>query len=358
MMASLKEVDKTAANGEENEFPKEEDSEEELAFCQTAERRHVDALLDISEELLLKELEPFEIHSYNGWDEAVRGWARVDPLSCIRLTPKMHKKSKHKEAATPTPSSVNLTTPPNTANSSTTAKHHCKTHVSWKSSLFKSTQSNQHMGSWSNTAVSALQTDATAWPVINALQETTSNHLFRVKAEQEEVLKENHHASTKHSVSDNRPSKPQKHSHRPNSTVVPIKNFTFLPPIKPLLHDPQRNCAYKTTEEDMKEGNCFMFDNKSRTRGTRMDPTANPELVTSSTALTSKYRTCQHNPRVFSVSIPRRYQVPTSSKPDTLHHTSFSTQALHSSTAASQGHLHPNKTVCAATLSEGFGINV
>lgn len=37
----------------------------------TPDRRHVDNLLDISEEGFLKDLEPHEHHPYSGWEEAV-----------------------------------------------------------------------------------------------------------------------------------------------------------------------------------------------------------------------------------------------------------------------------------------------
>lgn len=47
----------------------EEAAGEEL--CKSPDRKHVDALLDISEEELLKELEPQEDICYRGWDEAV-----------------------------------------------------------------------------------------------------------------------------------------------------------------------------------------------------------------------------------------------------------------------------------------------
>lgn len=67
-MATLNEVDHTAAP--DKEPPAQEDAAGEQPH-QTPERRHVDALLDISEEDFLKELEPQEYHCYSGWEEAV-----------------------------------------------------------------------------------------------------------------------------------------------------------------------------------------------------------------------------------------------------------------------------------------------
>lgn len=214
--------------------------------------------------------------------------------------------------------------------------------------------------------MAALQKDASERPVLNAMRKTTSNLLLEEEIEGEGALTARHLPS-KYSVAENRPTKPQKHSHRPKNTVVPIKNFTFLPPIKSPHLNPQRGSGKRAPEGEAMEDSCFMFDKKSGTRGTRVDPVANPELPTYSAALTSKYRTCQHNPHLFSavsVSIPKRYQVPMSPKPDTENRTSFSmgkslTQALHSGTAVgAQTHMHPSKAVCAVKLYEGCEINV
>ncbi|KAK9542668.1 hypothetical protein VZT92_000509 [Zoarces viviparus] len=91
-MATLKEdVDHIVVNGSEEELPTQEEAVEE----QTPERRHVDILLDISEEDFMKELEPHEYKCYSGWEDAVHGWARVAPLSCILLTQERYKKPKH-----------------------------------------------------------------------------------------------------------------------------------------------------------------------------------------------------------------------------------------------------------------------
>ncbi|KAF1392941.1 hypothetical protein PFLUV_G00033250 [Perca fluviatilis] len=319
-MATLKEVDHTTVEGSE-ELP----TQEYAAGDQTKERRHVDSLLDISEEDFMKEHEPYEYHCYPGWEEAVHGWARVAPLSCILLTQKRYSKPMHKEADNPTSLSVDPTIP-EADSSASIGQHLCESHV----------------------------------PVLNAMQKTTSNR-FKEKIGEEGMLRETslqpQHLPSKYS--ENRPTKPEKHRHRPNNTVVPIKNFTFLPPIKSPHLSPQKViqlCSGKTAPggEPIEE-NGFMFDKKSGTRGTRVDPIANPELPTYSAALTSKYRACQHNLHLFSavhVSIPKRYQVPMSSKPDTLHRASYSTgksltQALHSNTAAgAQAHTHPSKTVC------------
>ncbi|XP_051236485.1 uncharacterized protein C16orf46 homolog [Dicentrarchus labrax] len=361
-MATLKEVGLTAVNGPDKELRTQEDAVREQPY-KTAERRHVDALLDISEEDFFKELEPHEYHCYSGCEEVVRGWARVAPLSCILLTQKRYKKPKHKEAD----SAITLSpdpTIPNADNSASIAEHHCESRVGANKSFKKSTPSNQHEGTWSNTTVAALHKAASEWPVLNAMQKTTSKLSLEEKIEEEGMLRE--------TSLQNRPTKPQKHGHRPNNAVVPIKNFTFLPPIKSPHLNPQRVAGQlcsskKAPEEETIEDNSFMFDKKSGMKGTRVDPVVNLELPTSTAGLTSRYRTCQHNPHLFSavsVSIPKRYQVPLSSKPDIVHHTSFSmgkslTQALHSGNAAgAQARMHPSKTVCAVKMYEGCEINV
>ncbi|XP_056235450.1 uncharacterized protein LOC130171450 [Seriola aureovittata] len=353
-MATFKEVARTAVGGSDEELPTQEDAVGEEPY-RTPERRHVDVLLDISEEDSLKELEPYEYHCYSGLEEAVRGWARVAPLSCILLTQKRYRKPKHKEADNPTTVSVD----PTLLNADSSAS--CESHAGSHNNLKKSMPLNQQVGSWSNTPVAALQPDASEWPVLGAMKKTTSHLLLKEKMEAEGMLRgtpvQLHHLSLKYSVSENKPTKPQRvsHSHRSNNTVVPIKNFTFLPPIKSPHQNPkvggQLCSGRKASEGETLEENCFMFDDKSETRGTRVDPAVNTELPNYSAALTSKYRTCQHNPHLFSavsVSVSKRYQVPISSKPDTVHHRRYSmgkslTQALHTSTAAgAQAHMHPS----------------
>lgn len=65
IMATLKEVDHTAVDGSDKKLPTQEETGERT------ERRHVDVLLDMSEEDFMKELEPHQYHCYSGWEEAV-----------------------------------------------------------------------------------------------------------------------------------------------------------------------------------------------------------------------------------------------------------------------------------------------
>nr|XP_046241293.1 uncharacterized protein si:ch73-103b9.2 [Scatophagus argus] len=351
-MATSEEVDLKAVNGS-GKFPAQEDVAEELP-----DRKHVDALLDLSEEDFLKELEPYEYRCYSGWEEAVHGWARVAPLSCILLSQKSSRKLKHKEVDNPVPLSV-----PNADSSASIAEHCWDSHTALHNGFKKQTL-NQHAGSCSNTPLSVLRKDASEWPLLIAMRKTTPNLVLVEKIEEGGALRQ--------TPLQNRAIKPQKHSHRPSNTVVPIKNFTFLPPIESPQMNPQRISGQlcngkKAPEGETTEENCVTFNKKSGTRGTKMDPVVNPEPPMHSAGLTRGLRTCQHNPLLFSavrVSITKRCQVPVSSKCDTATSTGFSvdkslTQALHPVTAAgAEAHMHPSKTVCAVKLYEGCEINV
>lgn len=266
----------------------------------------------------------------------VQGWARVAPLSCILLTQKRYRKPKHKEADTPAPLSVDPTMP------ASVPEHRCESHV--PNSFKKSMPLNQHTGYWRTAAVAALQTDASELPVHNAMQKNSSNLLLEEKLEEEGMLRK--------TPLQNRPTKPPKHSHRSNNTVVPIKNFSFLPPIKSPHLNPQRVSGKKAPEGDTTEENCFMFDKKNGARGTRVDPVANPDIPTYSACLTSKHQTCQHYPHFFSaisVSIPKR---------DTAHRTSFTMGKSLTQAAGAQARMRPSKNMCAVKLYKGCEINV
>lgn len=62
-------ADVTVVGGSEELPPHEEAAGKQRN--ETPDRRHVDALLDISEEEFLKYLEPHEYHCCSGWEEAV-----------------------------------------------------------------------------------------------------------------------------------------------------------------------------------------------------------------------------------------------------------------------------------------------
>lgn len=65
-MATLKEKEFASVIDSNLDLPAREQP-----YYRTTERRHVDVLLDLSEEDFLMELEPHEYHCYSGWEEAV-----------------------------------------------------------------------------------------------------------------------------------------------------------------------------------------------------------------------------------------------------------------------------------------------
>lgn len=208
-------------------------------------------------------------------------------MSCILLAHKS-RKPKHKKANDAAPLSIDPTLP--NADSPTSRK--------------KSMQSNQHTGSRSNTAAAALQKDSSQWHVLNAMPMTMSNLRLEENVEEEGTFRETPWQS--------RPSELQKLSHRPSNTVVPIKHFTFLPPVETPHLNPQRmrcqlySCKNAPEAETMKK-KFSIFDKKSGVRRTRVDPVINPALPAFSAGLTYKSQICRHSPHLFSAisaSIP------------------------------------------------------
>ncbi|CAB1420613.1 unnamed protein product [Pleuronectes platessa] len=301
-MATCEEPDLTVCGSNKPPSPQEE---EEQHYRKPMRRRSIspaDILLDLSEEADLKELEPYHYHLYSGVEEAVCGWDRVAPLSCILLTQKKDRKPEPKEADKPNISED--LTPVTSESSASIPQQHCESCPG----LF-----NQLGVSWYSDAVEALQLDNTEWP------ETTEEGRTLVETWRP------HHLSTKCIVSEKRPVKPQKHSHRANNTVVPIKTYTFLPPIKPQHLNPKvegQTCSGRKASGGVNlQERGFMLDKRSGRRGKREEPVANAGLPFHPAALTATHQTC-HNNKPLSykggVSIPKRFQLPMSSNPDTV----------------------------------------
>ncbi|XP_034428677.1 uncharacterized protein LOC117754097 [Hippoglossus hippoglossus] len=331
-MATCEEADLTVCGSNKLPSPQEEDEEEQL-YRTPVRRRSIspaDILLDLSEEADLKELEPYQYHLYSGVEEAVCGWDRVAPLSCILLTQKKDRKSEQKEADKPTISED--LTPVTAESSASITEQRCESCPE----LF-----NQPGESWYSNAVEALQLDTTKWPETTE-EERTLGATLRP-----------HRLSTKCTVSEKRPNKPQKHSHRPNSTVVPIKTYIFLPPIKPQHLKPKvETCSGRKASGGVNlQERGFMLDKRSGRRGRREEPVANAGLPNHPADLTSTHQTCHHNAPLSyagSVTIPKRFQVPVSSKSDTMQYGRYLmgkslTRILQVSTAAgAQTHLQPS----------------
>uniref|UniRef100_A0A1A8D175 Uncharacterized protein n=1 Tax=Nothobranchius kadleci TaxID=1051664 RepID=A0A1A8D175_NOTKA len=292
-MSTQQEGDQTAVNREDSELSaQEEDTAGETG------RRHVDALLDISEDNFRKEQEPFEDHDYSGWEEAVTGWSRAAP-SCIL---QIHSKLKHKEADHPTLLSTDQT--PSKADISTsTSELHRKSHVDL-ADCNKSVSPNKQINSLDPTELCSTSRG-------------TTEFLFKEKAERPFGDKHvwPYHFSSQYTVHENRHTMPQKPSHKPINKLVPIKNIVFPPPMPPQII-PKVSCNFcrcRQTQNNKNHGeNMFMLDNRRGQRGTGVD-----------SLLTSKSHSWQHNPQMFStlnVSNPTRNQL----HPEAVHPTRYS----------------------------------
>ncbi|KAG7482848.1 hypothetical protein JOB18_032202 [Solea senegalensis] len=266
-----------------------------MATDKTPERRLTDVLLDISEETFVKELEPPDYHRYSGLEEAVCGWARAAPLSCILSTQHKYRRPPNEAADNPEPSSVDP------ESSASIAEHRCGSQAGRRYTLKKSTPLEKHVDLLSDTVVAPLRLDAPERPVFSATQGEEGTL--------RETSLQRHHPSSKYS--DNRLTKPHKNnprhsntmknSHKPTNTLVPITNFTFFPPIKPPHLDAKikGHSGKKAPEGEMFEEDWFMFGKKSDT---------SDEFHSYTAALTSIHRTCQHKPLLFStlsVALPK-----------------------------------------------------
>ncbi|XP_077569054.1 uncharacterized protein LOC144194104 [Stigmatopora nigra] len=201
--------DPTAMSGAGNEDSDYEDNVAEQQFYK-AQRIHVDVLLDMSEKAFLKDMEPHEYHCYSGWEEAVRGWDRVAPVSGILLPQRRDKKQKpRKEIADNQPAShTDLTL------------YGDMLAVGGEQCGESPSQSNPHSSKKSTLTQRALaEAESPEWHGV----EEDSNLLHDERGHIIGLPLHLQHLKT-------RPSKSTKRQAR--STVVPITNFTFLPPIK------------------------------------------------------------------------------------------------------------------------------
>lgn len=228
----------------------------------------------------------------------VRGWARAAPLSRI-LVNQNCKKPKQKECAEPALPNAEGSASNNTPD-----------------------QLNQHAGCRCHASSSGpVQSEASTRPVIRALQKSPPADLSEAPVK-------------------TRPAKIQRPSH--TNTVVPIRHFTFLPPIVyPHLHLPIPGSGGRAPDDQVAEDTSLIFDRKSRMRGRA--GALHPEPPTG---------ICQNSPcwfRAISGSAHNRYLMAGGSKGN-------STQCgrlpgkndLPFGGAATRE--NPSKTVCAVNL--------
>ncbi|XP_051919506.1 uncharacterized protein LOC127599533 isoform X2 [Hippocampus zosterae] len=205
----------TAMDGSDEENPDQEDAVEEQLY--KAQRIHVDVLLEMSEEAFLKETEPHEYHCYCGWEEAVRGWDRVAPVSCILLPQKKDKKPKPRKDTTDNPPSTHA----ETIHGDTLAMsgEHCGESQSSPHYSKKSTPSSQK---------AIIEPESPEWHAMDGAEEDSSHLLHEERSHVSGIPLHLQHLPS--NMTKGRQPKPMKRQTK--SKVVPITNFTFLPPIK------------------------------------------------------------------------------------------------------------------------------
>lgn len=230
----------------------------------------------------------------------VRGWTRAAPLSSIFVSPKRIKNRTSKRADSPGRLSVDL------------ALH------SADRSAKKSPETNQSSASWSDTSATAAASES-------AVFDAFWRNMPDMQPEENPKKKGGHKDPVK-----SKSTKTAKSIHRCSNTVVPIKQFTFLPPIEELQLSPQllneQIYPQRPPEGDSSEKNSFAFDKKGGMKGTRVDSVMNHDP-----GLYSKLHVSQCNSQLlsaYSVSIPSRYQVSLSTNQA---HASVGKRAMYSS---------------------------
>ncbi|XP_053722335.1 uncharacterized protein LOC128759427 [Synchiropus splendidus] len=231
-----------------------------------SERSHVEALLAISDEVFFQQLQPFQ--ALSGCEEAVRGWDRGSPLG---ITPQ----SQHRDSKAHLESSSLLSAKSPTDHGDNQTQPSKSTHLC-----------DQEHTSQKNTSVA----------VSSGLKTTAAE-------ERKEVARTS--AQPQYLP---RPVKPPKHVHRPNNAAVPIKNFTFLPPIK---------SPHCTSDQagSRKGGEEILHHTLDRKKGFRAD--ACQDLPLHHINHASRSAAGQHT-YLFSASVPKRYLTP--SRPEAAHY--------------------------------------
>lgn len=246
----------------------------------------------------------------------VCGWARAAPLSCILISQKSPKKTKHKDAEAPIPSSVHQT-PSREVRSADMADLRNKRLIDLQKTVLIYPQINfgNHAGERTHPI------DATKRLFLNAPQRNLNYFFVKKKLEEEQILREAcfrpHQWPSKCFVFEKRLAKPRRHNQRPKNTAIPIKTFTFLPAIEPphINHNVQcHGCRnLNVPEKHNFYEKMFDFDSKNETQLARRDTITKSEVY--NVALISKDKTCQRDPSLFSAisgSFPKKYQVPVS----------------------------------------------
>ncbi|CAL9701778.1 unnamed protein product [Knipowitschia caucasica] len=295
----------------------------------SADRRHVNVLLDLSEEETKKDLQPHEYHCSPGWDEAVCGWRRVAPYAGLFLAEDTGPRPKHKDIehdASTSGESVRLVKQPNDTKLQPSTRRSTNTMACIK-----------HNGSNQSPQIPEISSG-------DAICKNMAQIVLEDQTRDPRTSFPHRQVISKCALADSKSQKPRTNFFKTNYTLAPIKNLTFLPPIINMPHQHNLN-KYQQSVSNME--NCFIIDKLSRIRGTKGDLVYTTELPKDiNTETTSKFRTCQHDPHYYStvsVSVPNRHHVTVSSKPETLHPRYSVSKALRSGTAANKPlQIHPS----------------
>ncbi|XP_028294880.1 uncharacterized protein LOC114456957 [Gouania willdenowi] len=265
--------------------PELEDPVEQLP-PHTAERTCVDALLSLSEESSMNNLGPFEYKSYSGWEEAVCGWTKASPLSCILGTETNHRNSKQRENDKLASSSTHLTL---SKAENSVDQHKTK----------NPTSAGKRSASQSHTSPYNHHSDTAEGTVSNTMKLSMGNLLIKDKME-EERPRENPAFPLKCNVSENDHIKLLKYSHRLYDNTIPLKNVTFLPPIwSPILNSKMSPCkGKKASQARTLVENCVISD-KSSSRTISVNTITKSDSTPYLWKHVSENQTFQPNSQVF-----------------------------------------------------------
>lgn len=225
------------------------------------------------------------------------------PLSSIFVSPKRNKHRISKRADSPGRQSVDLAL----QNPDTAAK--------------KPTEMSQSSVPWSDTSAAGVAAVSES-PMFDAFWRNIPEML----PEENPKKRGSHRDSPAKSKS----AKNSRSTLKSINTVVPIKQFTFLPPIEELQLNSQlineQLYPQRPLEGESLEKSSFALDKKGGMKGIRVDTVMNHDP-----GLYSKLHVSQCNSQLlsaFSVSIPGRYQV---SLPSSQTHASLGKRAMFSS---------------------------
>ncbi|KAK7913026.1 hypothetical protein WMY93_013237 [Mugilogobius chulae] len=181
----------------------------------TPERRHVNILLDLSEEEITKDLHPYEYRCNQGWEEAVCGWERVAPLTTLLLAEKTDNKPKHKE--TERDSSTSLE-----PDSDLTSETQMRPPTGSRPS-----QSSQNTWAINKHNESNPTPEIPEIPPVEGISRTTANLVMGDQTRDTRTPFQHQQVIPQCNLAGNRSPKTRKNSLKTNNALVPIKNFTF-----------------------------------------------------------------------------------------------------------------------------------